>query len=120
MTCSPPHTLMESVLIEIIFIVGPILVALFVATASAAAAVCFAAGCGLAGTLLFLRSPGLREWRIEARTAASLLGPLAERRFPSLVAVVLCFATAFGFMEVGIAAYAGRPRTRRSPECCSR
>ncbi len=97
---------MESVLIEIIFIVGPMLVALFVATASAAAAVWFAAACGFAGTLVFLRSPGLRDWRIEARTSASLLGPLGERGFPSLIAVVLCFAAAFGFMEVGIAAYA--------------
>jgi MFS family permease len=96
----------ESVLIEIIFIVGPMLVAVFVALASAAAAVWFAAACGFAGTLLFLRSPALRGWRIEARTSASLLGPLAERRFPALVAVVLCFAAAFGFVEIGVVAYA--------------
>ena len=96
----------ESVLIEIIFIVGPVLVALFVAYASAAAAVQFAAGCALAGTLLFVRSPALRNWHIEARTTASLLGPLAERGFPALVAVVLCFAAAFGFVEIGVVAYA--------------
>lgn len=96
----------ESVLIEIIFIVGPMLVALFVAIVSPAAAVWFAAGCAFAGTFIFLRSPGLRDWHIEPRTSASLLGPLAERGFPSLVVVVLCFATAFGFMEIGITAYA--------------
>jgi MFS family permease len=73
----------ESVLIELIFIAGPMLVAGFVAFASAAAAVWFAAVCGLAGTLLFLRSPALRTWHVELRTSRRLLGPLSERvRFP--------------------------------------
>lgn len=96
----------ESMLIEMIFIVGPMLVALFVAYASAAAAVWFAAACGFAGTLLFARSPALRTWHIEKRTTQGLLGPLAERRFPTLVLVVLCFASAFGFMEIALTAYA--------------
>lgn len=103
---------LESVLIEAIFIVGPMLVALFVAAASAATAVWFAAGCGLVGTLLFLRSPALREWRVETRSSASLLGPLGEHGFVPLIAVVLCFSSAFGLMEIGLAAYAteiGRP-----------
>jgi len=96
----------ESVLIEIIFILGPMLVALFIAAASAAAAVWFAAGCGLVGSLLFLRSPALLGWQIEPRTSRSLLGPLGERDFPALVGVVACFSSAFGFMEIGVAAYA--------------
>jgi predicted MFS family arabinose efflux permease len=97
----------ESFLIEMIFIVGPMIVAAFVALASAAAAVWFAAGCAFAGTLIFLRSPALRAWHIEARTSRSLLGPLGERHFPALVGVVLCFSSAFGFMEIGVTAYAG-------------
>lgn len=96
----------ESVLIEIIFIVGPLIVALFVAFASPASAVCFSAGCALAGTLVFLRSPALHAWRIENRASRSLLGPLANREFVRLVAIVLGFATAFGFLEIGITAYA--------------
>jgi MFS family permease len=96
----------ESVLIELIFIAGPMLVALFIAWASASAAVWFAAACGLAGTLLFLRSPALGSWHIEPRTSRSLLGPLTERGFPALVGVVLCFSSAFGFLEVGVVAYA--------------
>ena len=96
----------ESVLIELIFILGPVLVALFVAYFSPAMAVYFAAACGLVGTMLFLRSPALRDWRIEARTTSSLLGPLAEPEFPRLVTLVLCFAAAFGFLEIGITAYA--------------
>jgi MFS family permease len=96
----------ESVLIELIFILGPMLVALFVAYASPASAVYFAAGCALAGTAFFLRSAALRDWRIEARTTPSLLGPLAEPEFPRLVVLVLCFAAAFGFLEIGVTAYA--------------
>jgi hypothetical protein len=96
----------ESVLIETIFIVGPMLVALFVAFASAAAAVWFAAVCGFVGTLIFLRSPALRAWHIEPRAAHGLLGPLGEPRFPALITVVLCFSSAFGFMEIGVTAYA--------------
>ena len=96
----------ESVLIELIFIVGPMLVAFFVAASSAAAAVFFAAICGCLGTLVFLRSPPLRAWRIEARRAASLLGPLGERGFIALIAVVLCYSIAFGLVEIGLTAYA--------------
>jgi MFS family permease len=96
----------ESVLIEIIFIIGPLVVALLISVASAAAAVAFAAACGFAGTLLFLRSPALRAWRVEKRASHGLLGPLADPGFVRLVAIVLCFASAFGFLEIGITGYA--------------
>ncbi len=97
---------MESVLIELIFIAGPLLVAVFVGLASAAAAVLFAAACGFFGTLLFVRSPALLAWRIEPRSAPSLLGPLAGPGFVPLVAVILCYSMAFGLLEVGLTAYA--------------
>lgn len=97
---------LEAVLIETIFIAGPVLVALFVAYVSASSAVLFAAVCGLTGTLLFLRTPALRNWRIEARTRKSLFGPLAEPGFPSLFIVVLAYSGAFGLVEIGVTAYA--------------
>lgn len=97
---------LEAVLIETIFIVGPMLVALFVALASAAAAVLFAAACACAGTLLFLRSPALAAWRLEPRPSASLFGPLAEPGFAPLLAVVLCYSAAFGLVEIGVTAFA--------------
>lgn len=97
---------LESVLIETIFIVGPLLVALFVAIATPAAAVLFAAACGCAGTLLFLRCRALAHWRVEPRRGASLFGPLAEPGFSALLAVIFCYASAFGLVEIGTAAYA--------------
>jgi MFS family permease len=97
---------LEAVLIELIFIAGPMLVALLVAIATPAAAVLLAALCGASGTVLFLRSPALAQWRMEPRSGAGLLGPLAERGFPALLAVVLGYSIAFGLVEIGITAYA--------------
>jgi MFS family permease len=97
---------LESVLIELIFILGPVLVALFVAFATPAIAVYFAAICGGVGALLFLRSAAVRTWKIEPRTIVRLLGPLGESGFIPLVIVVLCFAASFGFLEIGVTAYA--------------
>lgn len=103
---------LDSVLIELMFIVGPLAVALLVAHASAEAAIAMAAGCGFLGTLLFLQLPALRAWRIEPRMHSTLLGPLSEPSFIALVSVVLCYATAFGLAELGATAFAteaGRP-----------
>jgi MFS family permease len=97
---------LESVLIELIFIAGPMLVAILVAFASPAFAVLAAAATGCVGTLLFLRQPALSEWHIESAAKRSLLGPLAEPGFLSLIGVVLCYSIAFGLTEIGLTAYA--------------
>jgi len=97
---------LESVLIEIIFIIGPMLVGFFVAYASAGAAVLFAAGCGLLGTWLFRRSPALVQWRVEERKSASFFGPLSVSGFLPLLAVILAYSGAFGLVEIGVTAYA--------------
>jgi len=73
---------LESVLIESIFVLGPMLVAFFVASASPAAAVVSAALCALAGALLFARSPALAHWRIEKLRRGTVLGPLAVHGRP--------------------------------------
>jgi len=97
---------LESVLIETIFIVGPMLVAFFVAVASPGIAVLFAAGCGAVGTLLFLRSPGLRHWVVELRPAPALLGPLSTPGFLLLLAIIVSYSLAFGLVEIGVTGFA--------------
>ena len=97
---------LEAVLIETIFIAGPVLVAFFVAYVSASAAVLFAALCGITGTLLFLRSPALRSWKIESRVRDTFFGPLAERGFLPLFLVILGYSGSFGLVEIGVTAYA--------------
>jgi MFS family permease len=98
---------LESVLIEAIFIVGPLIVALLVALIAPLAAVVFAALCAVIGTMLFLRAPVLREWRIEPRSHASLIGPLATPGFASLLLIVLCYSAAFGLVEIAVTGFAG-------------
>src|SRR5437870_528405 len=83
---------------------GPLLVALFVAFSSARAAIEFAAATGFIGVFLFLRSQALRRWKIEPRGHGTLLGPLAARGFVALIAIVVCYALAFGLTEIGVAA----------------
>ena len=97
---------LESVVIELIFILGPVIVAVFVALASPAAAVLFAAACGCAGTLMFQRSRALMHWRVEPRGKPSLFGPLADPGFVPLLVVIVCYASAFGLVEIGTTAYA--------------
>lgn len=97
---------LESILIESIFMVGPMLVALFVAASSPRLAVLFAAGCAVAGTLLFLRSPGLRRWAVESRPRSSLFGPLSAPGFAVLLAIVLTYSIAFGLVEIAVTGFA--------------
>jgi MFS family permease len=96
----------ESILIEIIFIAGPLLVALLVALVSPAAAVVASALAGFIGTLLFLRTPALRNWRIEPRDGRALIGALGEKAFVPLLLNVLLFSMAFGLLEIAVTAYA--------------
>lgn len=98
---------LESVLIEMIFIVGPLMVALLVALIAPLAAVVFAALCAAIGTVMFLRAPALRNWRIEPRMQASLFGPLASPGFAGLLLVVLCYSAAFGLIEIAVTGFAG-------------
>ena len=97
---------LESVLIESLFIIGPMVVGALVALASAVWAVVFAALTGAGGTFLFLRTPPILDWRIETRRASSLFGPLSDRRFLRVLGVVLCYSMTFGLVEIGTTAFA--------------
>jgi len=97
---------LESVLIETIFIAGPLIVALFVAFLAPVVAVLFAAACGAVGTLLFVRTAALRTWHIEPQGPRRLLGPMRSGAFVTLIAVVLGYSMAFGLLEIGLTAYA--------------
>lgn len=102
----------DSILIELVFIVGPLLVALLFALSGADMAVWFAGASGLIGALLFWRSPALAAWSIEPRRDTTLLGPLGEKRFVALMGIVACYAIAFGLSEIGVAAYAAEGGTK--------
>jgi predicted MFS family arabinose efflux permease len=103
---------LDALLVELVFIAGPLLVALLVAVFSPAAAVVAAAICGLLGSLQFMHARALVSWSRATHFPRAILGPLAEPRFALLLVLVCCYASVFGLVEIGVAAFAaeaGRP-----------
>jgi predicted MFS family arabinose efflux permease len=103
---------LDALVVELVFIAGPLLVALLVAVFSPAAAVMAAAICGLLGSLQFMRARALASWSRATHFSGAFLGPLAEPRFALLLVLVCCYASVFGLVEIGVAAFAaesGRP-----------
>jgi MFS family permease len=97
----------ETSLFEVVFVLGPLLVAVFVALATPAAAIVAAAGVTFIGTFVVARGPAMRDWRREVgheRTTG--LGPLRVPGFTSLLACVLGLGVAFGGAAVVIPAAA--------------
>src|SRR5918993_1201369 len=92
---------LESTMQEVIFITGPLLVALLVTTISPAAAVLAAAGLAFVGTVSFATSPASRAWRAQPRTR-DWAGPLRDRGVRTLVAVMVLLAVAFGLLQMGL------------------
>lgn len=103
---------LDALMVELVFIAGPLLVALLVAVFSPAAAVMAAALCGLLGSLQFMRTRALANWSMATHFSGAFLGPVAEPRFALLLVLVVCYASVFGLVEIGVAAFAaeaGRP-----------
>jgi hypothetical protein len=98
---------LESTMQEVIFITGPLLVALLVTTISPTAAVLAAGGLAFVGTVSFATSPSSRAWRGQPR-AQDWAGPLRDHGIRTLVAVMVLLAVAFGLLQVAIAAFAAR------------
>ncbi|HUJ87972.1 MAG TPA: MFS transporter [Burkholderiales bacterium] len=105
---------LDAVVIELIFVTGPLLVASLVALASPAAALLAAAVSALAGSTLYLRSASLGDWdsRQLPDPSAPFLGALRTPGLPYLLVAAFAYATVFGLVEIALAAYAksiGKP-----------
>jgi hypothetical protein len=100
----------ETSLFELVFVLGPMLVAAFVvSTGGPASALAAAAITTFGGTLTIARLPVMRHWRRHASgTAARGLGPLREGGFPALLFCVTALGIAFGAAGVIVPAYAGQ------------
>jgi MFS family permease len=102
----------DSALIEIIFIAGPMLVAFFVSVGHPYGSVLFAAVCAVAGNAIFLRSPAIRSWAIHQPIGQrSLLGPLRHTRLLAVFAAVIFHSIAFGLYEIAVTAFAAEHKT---------
>ena len=98
----------ETSLFELVFVLGPMLVAaLIVITSDPSTALISAAVATFVGTTWIARLPIMRHWRRqETAEAARGLGPLRAGGFPALLACVGALGTAFGAAGVIVPAYA--------------
>lgn len=97
----------ETSLFELVFVVGPLLVAGFVLVASPAAAIVASALVTLVGTIVVARGPALRRPRRHASHGTTRgLGPLRAPGFAVLLVCVAGLGTAFGASGVSVPAYA--------------
>jgi MFS family permease len=97
---------------ELVFVVGPTLVAVLSVVAGAAAAVAVAGLLGVAGTVAIATTPALRGWRPAPQPHSRLLGTVLTPGMPRLLASDFALMTGFGALEVAIPAFAsaaGRP-----------
>ena len=100
---------LESSVLEITYVAGPLLIAGALAAWSTAAAALACAALLLGGTLAFLATPASRTWRPAPAAGAAGHGPAGALRSPGvrvLLAVVALMGTTFGAVEVGVPAVA--------------
>ena len=99
----------DSALVEVVFVIGPALVAAFVASGHPDGAVLLAAASAAAGTALFVRCAAVREWvPRSAVSSRKRLGPLRLPALRTILATTLFYSIAFGLFEVAVIAYAAR------------
>jgi MFS family permease len=100
----------ETSLFELVFVLGPMLVAAFVVlTGDPSSALIGAALATFGGTVTIARLPVMRGWRRhESDDATRGLGPLRERGFPVLLLCVAALGIAFGAAGVIVPAYANQ------------
>jgi MFS family permease len=96
---------LDSTMIEVIFISGPLLTAAIAYVASPAAALIVSAVSVLAGTTIFTALPPTRAIAFERGEAKGLLGALASPGVRTLVYTSLPAGVGIGILEVGIPAF---------------
>ena len=96
----------DSVIVESVFVIGPALVALFLAAGYPEGAVLLAAISAAIGTLWFNRTPAIRDWEVRAQTGSERWAIFAEPGLVVLFIATVFYSVAFGLYEVGVTAFA--------------
>lgn len=96
---------LESAVLEITYIAGPVLIAGAIGAWSTAAAALVSAALLLAGTLVFAAARPVREWR-PMKHVGERSGPLRAPGVRALAVVFALVGIAFGAVEVGVPATA--------------
>ena len=98
----------DSVVVESVFVLGPALVALFLAAGLPEGAVLLAAFAAFTGTLWFMRVPPVREWVIRPRAVMKRWAAMREPGLLVLYLATAMYSVAFGLYEIGVTAHAAR------------
>jgi MFS family permease len=97
---------LDAVTQELIWVLGPLLVAVVVAILSPGAAVVMGAAFTILGTALFLASPLARTWRGERHEYSPPISVLSSRGVRALLCSAALMGTMIGALEVGLPALA--------------
>jgi MFS family permease len=102
----PAAYALDSVIIEFVFVTGPLLTAVATALVSPVAAIALAVVLVVAGTLAFTASPPSRDWAPDPDAGGhGWLGALRSPGLQTLVLVTLPLGFCFGAMEVTLPAF---------------
>jgi MFS family permease len=97
----------DSAVVEIVFVLGPALVALCVGLGHPEAAVLLAALSAAAGCVVFIRAPAIRAWSPSKSGAhRSWLGVIGSVRLLIVFAATVLYSISFGLFEVAVTAHA--------------
>jgi len=109
----PAAFALDSVAVELLFTVGPLIAAVVIAIASPAAALVVSAACSVVGTLLFIARPPSRDWRPDAQSGSQgALGPLRSAGVRTIVFSSLPVGFCFGAIEISLPSFAEQYGTR--------
>ena len=101
----PTAYALDALLVEAVFVVGPLLTGLIVALFSPQVALLVGLGFLSAGVIGFAATEPSRRWRGEGRERGGLVGALRSPGLQTLTAAAFGIGTCFGALEVGFAAY---------------
>ena len=109
----PTAYALEAVVVELCFVVGPVLTAVLAATWGPSSAVLASAAIALAGGVALAATPSVRAVVPHPTRAPSRFGPLASPAVRALLLTVVGIGAGFGAVEVALPAYVeahgGRP-----------
>ena len=98
---------LDSVAVELLFTLGPLIAAIIIAVASPMSALVVSAACSLVGTVAFIARPPSRDWRPHAESGSH--GPLGALRSAGVRTIVfssLPVGFCFGAVEISLPAFA--------------
>jgi MFS family permease len=97
---------LDGSLVEIVFIAGPMIVAIAVLVASPQAALLVSAALVLLGTARLVASPAVRAWEPEAHDSRHPFGALKSRGLLTVVLATIPLGFGFGALEIALPAFA--------------